>query len=302
MLASAGSHPELSLENRRPELQRAGNAFAAICQARFEARKAAAVLIHRSCLLAPMLVLMLAWLLVATAVDAVLARSGSPEPEIHFDIPAQALAQALDAYSAATGREVFYDGASGAGRRSAEVKGAFTPDDALKILLSGTEFVVSSNGSSGYTLLHAPEKSARVVAAARMASDRQYTRYFAIIQANIRTALCRNAETRPGAERFLFKFWIAPSGAVARSELTGPAGNQARDTALVATLQSLIFDEPPPALMPQPITMVVFPRDAAACGPAKASARPVSMRMATSRTAVPALMHRHEMSRHGTAA
>lgn len=267
----------------------------AICRAWFKAhRKAAAVLISRQCL-SSMLVSMLAMMLASAVAETALAQPSSLESEIQFDIPAEPLAKALDAYSAATGREVFYDGAVGAGQRSAEVKGTFTPYNALKMLLSGTEFAVSPSGPGGYTLLHAPEKSARAVAAARIASDRQYTRYFAIIQANIRTALCRNAETRPGSDRFLFKFWIAPSGAVQRSELTRSTGNQARDAALAEVLRSLTFDEPPPAHMPQPITMVVFPRNAAACDLAHAVARSAGVRLAASRAVAMGRQRRYEI-------
>jgi hypothetical protein len=211
-------------------------------------------------------------LLMAAATEMTLAQpSRWPRRDAvaQFDIPAQPLAQALDAYSAITGKEIFYDGAVGPGWRSVDVKGAFTPDDALNLLVSRTEFAVLPSGPGAYALIHAPDKSARAAAAARMTSDGQYARYFAIIQANVRAALCRTAETQPGAERLLFKFWIGPAGVIQRSELTEASRSQARNTALVETLKSLTFDEPPPADMPQPITMVVFPQKragSATCG------------------------------------
>jgi hypothetical protein len=119
------------------------------------------------------------------------------DQRIAFDIPAQPLAPALDAYSAATGREVFYDGASGMGERSTAVMGTLTPDSALKTLLAGTGLVALRSGAADYTLVVAPEDVARA-AAAHLAADRRYAAYFAVLQAGVRDALCRNIETRPG--------------------------------------------------------------------------------------------------------
>jgi hypothetical protein len=45
---------------------------------------------------------------------------------------------ALDAYAAATGLQVLYDGALAAGRRSNAVSGVLMPDVALRVLLEET--------------------------------------------------------------------------------------------------------------------------------------------------------------------
>ena len=193
------------------------------------------------------------------AVHAEQARYLEAIPEIPFDIPVQPLATALDSYSAATGKDVFYDGAVGVGRRSAAVKGAFTAENALKVLLAGTGLVIVPSGSGAYTLVYVPERAASEAAAARIASDGRYSYYFAIIQANVRIALCRTRGTWPGPRQLLIKFQIASNGAVRHPQLTGSTGDRIRDSALLATLEALAFDEPPPPSMPQPITMVIFP-------------------------------------------
>jgi hypothetical protein len=182
----------------------------------------------------------------------------SADPAVAFNIPAQPLTAALDAYSAATGKEVFYDGAAGVGRLSAAVKGVLTPDEALSALLTGTDLRALPSGASGYTLVAAPETAAQA-AAARMAADRRFKHYFAVIQTDVSDTLCRRAETRPGPNRLLVRFWIGPSGAVQRLELKGTTGLPARDRLLATTLSEVQFDEPPPAEMRQPVTMAIFP-------------------------------------------
>jgi hypothetical protein len=195
--------------------------------------------------------------------QAVAQQGGASGEGIVFDIPAQPLASALDAYSAVTGKDVFYDGTVGTGQQSAEVEGTYTPDDALRILLAGTSLLAQPSGSNGYSLLMAPEETGAAIAMARTAADQSYTRYFAIIQAGIRDALCRNARTQPGSYRLLLRFWIGPSGAVQRSELKGSTGSPVRDSILAGTLRAVRFAEPPPDDMPQPITMAIYPWQAA---------------------------------------
>ena len=193
--------------------------------------------------------------------------AASAGPALAFDIPAQPLAAALDAYTAITGKEGFYDGSAGIGRRSREVKGVFTPDDALRILLSNTDLSPLPSGSSGYTLALAAEVAGRAAAAARMAADRPYMDYFAMIQTDIRNALCRDAERRPEQYLLIVKLWIGSSGAIKRAEHMGTTGDPGREARLAATLHAATLDEPPPPGMPQPITMAIFPgRQAGADG------------------------------------
>jgi hypothetical protein len=175
-----------------------------------------------------------------------------------FDIPAQPLASALDAYSVITGKEVFYDGAAERGRRSTTIKGYFTPVAALNTLLLGTSLLALPSGSNGYTLVISPEPGS-LGAAAHLAADRRYARYFAVIQTGIREVLCRRAEIIPGRGRLVFSLWIASSGVVRGVALRGTMGDPKRDALFSAVLQSTTLDEPPPSMMPQPVTMVLYP-------------------------------------------
>jgi TonB family protein len=192
----------------------------------------------------------------------------APPDRVVFDIPAQPLVSALDAYSNLTGRELFYDGALVQGRRSAAVTGALTPDVALRLLLRGTDFAWHATGPHSVTIALARRAASMAPpsAAAHPAGD--YEPFFAALQLDLRQAFCRSPETWPARYQLLIRFWIAPSGAVIRSELLGSTGSRERDKAFAAALQRLRLAAPPPADMPQPVTMIVFPRsrpEAAEC-------------------------------------
>lgn len=185
---------------------------------------------------------------------------GEPSERLDFDIPAQALATALDAYSEITGREIFYDGALVLGRRSAEVEGAFMPDNALRILLQGTDFVPRATGAGSFTIIRSPQAVAGSTGAiAAPGGNGDDRRYFAAVQAGLKQAFCFNPQTRPGGYQLVIRVWTGPSGAVLHSEILGSTGNRDRDRAFSVALQTLKIAEPPPATLPQPVTMAVLP-------------------------------------------
>ncbi len=92
-----------------------------------------------------------AWL--RPCVTSPLRAQPTPAAEISFDIPAQPIASALEAYSSATGIELFYDGAL-AGRPIVQaVIGRLTPDAALLALLAGTGLVARVAGRTSLSLV-----------------------------------------------------------------------------------------------------------------------------------------------------
>ncbi len=202
---------------------------------------------------------------VAAHLMIVLALShASPAAATSFDIPAQPLTSAIDAFCAATGTEVYYDGAAAIGRRSSAITGALARDDALRDLLAGTNLVALRARENSYLLVHPGDDRARALANAQIARDGQYQRYFAVVQDDVTRILCRNPDTRPSAYRLVMKLWISSSGLVQRAELDGPTGEQARDRMLLSMLGSTRLAEPPPVQMPQPIVIVALPAAAAA--------------------------------------
>ena len=78
------------------------------------------------------------------------AESDSP---VAFNIPAQSLASALNAYSITTLYEVVYNGQLAVGRQSAAVKGNFTPEAALQLLLEGTGLLPHYMAADAFVLV-----------------------------------------------------------------------------------------------------------------------------------------------------
>ena len=153
------------------------------------------------------------------------AQSRATGTAILFDIPAQPLASALEAYSIAGEREVVYNGNLAVGRRSLEVRGVFTSEDALERLLRGTGLSPRYMAADAFVLI--PDKtSERAPANAHTGAPPPmvFARYYGRIQASLRRAFCANARTQPGNYRVAVSFWIGSSGTINRTELLGSTG------------------------------------------------------------------------------
>lgn len=166
---------------------------------------------------------------------------------ISFDIPSQPVATALDAYSTASGRELFYDGALAAGRRSNALSGRLSPDAALQSLLIGTGLVAHVDAAARVVLMPAPAMREP------SGADRSY---FAVAQGRLAPILCSHAETRPGNADRLLRVWIAASGTIARAELVDLGGGEGA-VIDAAALHGVLLGKPP-ADMQQPLTLAIF--------------------------------------------
>jgi hypothetical protein len=170
---------------------------------------------------------------------------------VQFAIAAQPLAAALDAYSAVSGLELYYDGDLAAGRRSHRIEGRLVPEVALRELLTGSGLVARATGPNSFTL--APVSAARFGSAIHQS-------YFALIQSRVSHALCAHPDTRPGQVDLLLQVWIASTGTVQRAQLLdAPDGNK-RESAFAAALRGVSIGVAPPAELPQPVTMAVLAR------------------------------------------
>lgn len=191
------------------------------------------------------------------SVDALHAQVSNFDAELQFDIPSQPLAAALRAYGKATGLEVFYDGSLSIGRHSTAIKGSFAPMLGLKALLRGTGYVARTTEIvNTVTIVSAPP-----VAPLRATFDR-YQPYFAVLQARLSETLCTNDESMPSGEEVTFRFWLDPSGVIANAELFGPGRSGGRRRAIAGKIQGLQIGKAPPAGLPQPLTMVIYPPSA----------------------------------------
>ena len=176
---------------------------------------------------------------------------------VELDIPAQALEDALYAFSAATGIAVYVDGSTVSGRRSTAVKGTFTAVEALRILLTDAGLDAQPVGARAVTLLARP--------AQKRPNSMEYRRYSAILQSAALRRLCGDDMTSPGSYRMAMQLWVDERGQVTRVELLSSTGDAARDSR-VHELMTQVSAEPPPPMLRQPIVLVILPRPPEATG------------------------------------
>jgi hypothetical protein len=174
-----------------------------------------------------------------------------------FDIPAQALREGLFAYTDVTGLSILVDDGLTAGRRSAPVRGRFVPEDALKILLTGTGLQSQYTADNAFTLVPATDTAPGGLPPRDESHDETY---FRAVQTAVKSALCSRAQTLPGQYRVVVQLWIGESGVVSRAAFVGSTGSRDRDQTLAEMLNGLPVGTAPPAGLPQPVTLVILPR------------------------------------------
>jgi len=197
---------------------------------------------------------------VAAAADAAAVatpdgRADEADRPLAFDIPAQPLASALDAYSVAAHRDVLYNGQLAVGRRSAAVRGRFAPEAALRLLLEGTGLAPRYVAADAFVLVESELPPAPANAAA---ADVVY-RYYGRIQASLKQAFCASRRLMPDTHHVAVGFRIGPSGAVFKAELLGSTGDRALDDEIGGTVRSLVIGAPPPPGFAQPVILVLEP-------------------------------------------
>jgi secretin/TonB-like protein/TonB-like protein len=192
-------------------------------------------------------------LLFGLGADIHMSTAVAQETRLVFNIPAQALETALEAYGGISGRDVLYHSNLAAGRRSNAVLGRFSPDAALTILLEGTGLSVRYETSGSYILQ--PTQ-----AAADPPLPPNVGQYYARIQTALRTALCDDNGVRPGAYRVAVRLWIDPEGSVLRYERLSSAGGPDLNDGIDRKLRNLRVGAPPPTGLAQPTTIVILPQ------------------------------------------
>jgi hypothetical protein len=194
------------------------------------------------------------------------AQAAAASRQIEFYIPSRPLADALVDFSAATGLEVFYDGALAIGHLSTSISGKLTPTEALRRLLDGTGYVaLAADDPDTFTILQATP-TARPTAAADNAQLRPYEHYFATLQTSVSEALCHNEDQSRG--QVIVSFWLASSGEILRAVVLDAGTDSTARDAIAENLRGLSVGKALPPGLPQPITMVIFPptaTDSKAC-------------------------------------
>lgn len=176
-----------------------------------------------------------------------------------FQIPAQPLATAIDAFCAATGAEVYYDGAAARGQRSSVVTGEHGRDGALRVLLAGTDLVPLNVRAGAYVLINPGDDAARALAAAQSVQDARYQEYFVIVQQSVLQNLCGFPDRAEMQERMVIRLWIDGAGAVRRLEPGGHGDVDYRTSEFhMSLLRNLRLPAAPPPHMPQPVTLALL--------------------------------------------
>lgn len=177
-----------------------------------------------------------------------------------LNLPAQDLEHALQAFSRATGMAVLVDRELTRGRRSIGVRGRFTAQEALAMLLTGSGLMARYARSDAFTL-QLPEVSQPPPArgAAARSAARINNSYATALQQAIETSLCRSALTRPGSFRALVQVWVNREGVIEHSRLVSSTGDEQRDEALVRGLGTARVERPAPSSLRQPVTLLLMP-------------------------------------------
>lgn len=195
-------------------------------------------------------------------------RNGAAHPAspVMFDLPAQPLEAALERYSIVSGWQVIYKTNLAIGRRSADVRGNFTPGTALRMMLVGTGLVPQYKASDSIILTYAPVTASATSDESADEVDPSLEDYYGLIQTGLRQAFCATPLIRTGAYRIALGFWIGVSGMVTRTALLGSTGRSDVDASFDRAVHSISVGIAPPAGFTQPIVLLVTPDLVSKCG------------------------------------
>lgn len=151
-----------------------------------------------------------AWLVLLSAVGSAQERrqivpdnEASGGAPMQFQIPSQALQQALDAFVGATGFSGLYDADVIGSQRSGAVQGRFSAATALRMILAPTALAAYFTAPDAFVLEAVAPPPVPVAA-----SDA----YQARLQASVRAAFCRHPLLATGDYRIAFSFQVTPAG------------------------------------------------------------------------------------------
>ncbi len=189
---------------------------------------------------------------------------------IHFELPAEPLADALDAYGRMTRLSVMTQTSLLAGRSSPALSGDYSPHEALQRLLSGTGLEANFTGVDEAVIVPLPAvdqapvaESPTTIAASEIdgvMDEGDFRAYAAMVQTRLTDALCASPQTRPGNYRLVAQVRIGATGSVVASKLVASTGQPVRDAAIERAIQALKFDSAPPAALPEPLTILLRPQ------------------------------------------
>lgn len=201
-------------------------------------------------------------------------RPSAMQTERLFNIPAQPLGSALEAFSAVTGQQLIYDSRLADGRRSRAVVGIYRPEAALRMMLDGLDLTIRYTGPRDIAIVPISAAATRGNAAAARSTlsldvirvevppghglRADYSRYGQAVRAEIRRSLARDALTAGRSYTIQLDIWIAPDGKLRRSAMLRSSGQRKLDGEVVRVLGAVAIGTAPPEGMPQPIRVTII--------------------------------------------
>ncbi|WP_233588392.1 secretin and TonB N-terminal domain-containing protein [Herminiimonas sp. KBW02] len=180
-----------------------------------------------------------------------------------FDIPAQPLQAALDAYNEQTGYSGLYSASAVQGLFSTQVSGSYTADAALRVLLEGSGLAATFTAADAF-VLEAQIKTTQ--------GKQESHTYPALLQSGVRDAFCREPLLAALDFRIALRFYVDVKGRVTQALLLDSSGNKARDSAILQALKKVDIGRGPSDLS-LPFFMLILPQQLAASGDCPAVTR-----------------------------
>ncbi|MDG2527266.1 TonB family protein [Caulobacter endophyticus] len=226
------------------------------------------------------------WLLTISSAGAVQARPqvASRPAGLAFDIGARPLSAAIEAYALTTGIQVLYDRPSSEALRSHGVSGVYTPEAALRLLLTDTglepEFTSSHSvvlrpsrpaaappsfgpPPAGVAVLPLDTLDVRGVATIAEEGTRLDLKlYGGLVRSAVHQALLNPRYATGGSYRVTLRLWIDPRGLVTEMAAADSSGDARRDLAIAEAMRGLRISAPPPEGLPQPVVLTITSRPA----------------------------------------
>lgn len=187
-----------------------------------------------------------------------------------FALPAQALGDSLEAIGRMAGVAVLADERY-ARQPAPALSGRLTVMEALHRLLGGSDLRIRHTDGEAF-VVYAPAAEGKArgatdaggpVAAGDIPGARaggaDFSGYIGRVQKALLRTLCGSADARPGGYRLALQLRLGDSGKVARMRLLDTTGSDRVDTAVTRAIQGMDVGLPPPAGLPQPVSVLLLP-------------------------------------------
>lgn len=171
-----------------------------------------------------------------------------------YDIQAQPLVAALAEFADQAGMAALVDAEVARDRISSTVKGRLVPQDALRILLAGTGLSFRRVNDTAFAV--GPNTSEPMPD--RLSEGQRngaYNAYFLRIQDQAERSLCNDPRIHAGMERGVVQVWVGPAGAVDAVHVVTRLDDERRTALAERIMRTRVA--PPPAGLPQPVTMIL---------------------------------------------